>query len=67
VVVAGEIQLANEGEAPHTFTIEGEDVDVEVDAGATATASVDLEPGTYTMFCRFHRGQGMEGTLTVEA
>jgi plastocyanin len=66
VVAAGEVQLVNDGEAPHTFTIEGEDVDVEVEAGAEATAALDLEPGTYTLFCEFHRSQGMETTLTVE-
>jgi plastocyanin len=66
VVGGGELELVNEGEAPHTFTVEGEDIDVEVEAGATATASIDLEPGTYTLFCEFHRAQGMETTLTVE-
>lgn len=65
-IAAGEIELVNEGESPHTFTVEGEQVDVEVDAGATVTETVDLESGTYTLFCSFHRGQGMEGTLTVE-
>ena len=33
VIDAGDVELVNEGESPHTFTIEGEDVDVEVDAG----------------------------------
>jgi plastocyanin len=67
VIGAGAVELVNEGQSPHTFTIEGEDVDVEVDAGETTTVTVDLEAGTYTLFCSFHRGQGMEGTLTVEA
>lgn len=67
VIGAGDVELVNEGESPHTFTIEGEDVDVEVDAGQTTTVNVDLPAGTYTLFCSFHRGQGMEGTLTVEA
>ncbi len=67
VIAAGSLELVNEGESPHTFTVEDQGVDVEVEAGATASASVDLEPGTYTLFCRFHREQGMEGTLTVEA
>jgi plastocyanin len=67
VIDAGDVELVNEGESPHTFTIEGEDVDVEVDAGQTTTVTVDLPAGTYTVFCGFHRGQGMEGTLTVEA
>lgn len=66
-ITAGAVELVNEGESPHTFTIEGEDVDVEVDAGQTTTVTVDLPAGTYTLFCTFHRGQGMEGTLTVEA
>ena len=65
VVGSGELDLVNEGEAPHTFTVEGEDIDVEVVAGATSTATIDLEPGTYTVFCEFHRSQGMETTLTV--
>jgi plastocyanin len=66
VVAAGELELVNEGAAPHTFTVEGQDVDVEVEAGSTATTSIDLEPGTYTLFCEFHRSQGMETTLTVQ-
>ena len=66
VIGAGDVELVNEGESPHTFTIEGEDVDVEVAAGETATATVDVAAGTYTLFCRFHRSSGMETTLTVE-
>ena len=66
VVAAGDVELVNEGASPHTFTIDGEDVDVEVEAGGTGTATVDLDPGTYTLYCEFHRAQGMETTLTVE-
>jgi plastocyanin len=66
VVAGGELSLVNEGAAPHTFTVEGEDIDVEVEAGAEASATIDLEPGTYTLFCQFHRSQGMETTLTVQ-
>jgi len=66
VIAGGEIELVNEGESPHTFTVEGEAVDVEVDAGQTVTETIDLSPGTYTLFCELHRAQGMEGTLTVE-
>ncbi|HEY7763181.1 MAG TPA: cupredoxin domain-containing protein [Actinomycetota bacterium] len=65
VVAAGTVELVNDGEAPHTFTIEGEDVDVEVGAGESATAAIDLDAGAYTLFCEFHRAQGMETTLTV--
>jgi plastocyanin len=66
VVGTGELTLVNEGSSPHTFTVEGEDIDVEVEAGSEATASIDLAPGTYTLFCEFHRQQGMETTLTVQ-
>jgi plastocyanin len=67
VIAGGAVELVNEGESPHTFTVEGEAVDVEVAAGETVTETIDLAPGTYTLFCEFHRGQGMEGTLTVES
>lgn len=66
VVGGGELALVNEGQSPHTFTVDGEAVDVEVEAGSQATASIDLEPGTYTVLCQFHRAQGMETTLTVQ-
>jgi plastocyanin len=51
---------------PHTFTVEGTDIDVANDPQSSQAVTIDLEPGTYTFFCRFHRAQGMEGTLTVE-
>jgi len=50
---------------PHTFTVEGTDIDVANDAQSSQEVTIDLSPGTYTFFCRFHRAQGMEGTLTV--
>lgn len=65
-IAGGDVELVNEGESPHNFTIEGEGIDVDVDPGATVTQSIDLAAGTYTMFCEFHRSQGMEGTLAVE-
>jgi plastocyanin len=65
VITSGELQLVNDGASPHTFTVEDEQIDVEVKPGAEATETIDLEPGTYTLFCEFHRGQGMETTLTV--
>jgi plastocyanin len=66
VVASGAVELVNDGASPHTFTIDGEDVHVEVAAGETGTATVDLDPGSYTLYCEFHRAQGMETTLTVE-
>ncbi len=66
VQAGSEITLQNEGQAPHTFTIEGENIDHEVQAGETETESLELQPGTYDFVCRFHEAAGMVGTLTVE-
>ena len=65
-ISAGDVELVNEGESAHNFTVEGEGIDVDVESGTTTTQSIDLAAGTYTMFCEFHRSKGMEGTLTVE-
>jgi plastocyanin len=49
----------------HTFTIDGQDVDVNVDPATSQNVTLDLQPGTYTFYCRYHRSLGMTGTLTV--
>jgi plastocyanin len=61
-----ELQLSNEGEAPHTFTVQGDGIDEEVEAGQSSSVTIDLEPGDYDFICEFHEAQGMTGTLTVE-
>lgn len=61
-----ELQLSNEGQAVHTFTVEGDEIDEEVDAGQRSSVTIDLEAGDYDFICRFHEAQGMTGTLTVE-
>ena len=60
------IELKNEGKASHTFTIDelGVDQVVQADESATVKFTPDQD-GTLTFYCRFHRGQGMEGELTV--
>jgi plastocyanin len=65
VASGASIQLENEGQAPHTFTIDGQGVDEEIQAGDGSTITVDLSPGTYDFYCKFHKAQGMTGTLTV--
>ena len=61
-----ELQLSNEGQAPHTFTVEGGDIDEELEAGQRSSVTIDLDPGDYDFVCEFHEAQGMTGTLTVE-
>ena len=64
-----EITLVNEGAAEHNVVVEeaGDALVVHADPGQTATGTIDLDPGTYTIYCDIpgHRESGMEGTLTV--
>ena len=60
------IELENEGNAPHTFTIESADVDEELQPGDKVEADVTFpDSGALTFICRFHAGQGMQGALSV--
>lgn len=61
-----ELEIVNDGKAPHTFTIEAEaDVaEADVAAGDRAPLAVpDLAPGTYRVVCTYH--PQMEAALRV--
>lgn len=58
-------KLVNEGKALHNLSIEGEGVDYDVQPGETEKETLGVTPGTYSIFCKYHRQQGMKGTLTV--
>ena len=69
---AGEVtfELTNDGEAPHALEIEGggvEEASDTIDPGAATTLTVELEQGTYEIYCPVgdHADRGMVGTLTV--
>jgi uncharacterized cupredoxin-like copper-binding protein len=63
--------ISNDGEFPHSFEIEGEGVEEGLEAnlepGESDTLEVDLEPGTYEVYCPVgsHADQGMTLELTV--
>ena len=59
-----EVQNAN-ANTPHTFTVKGSDIDVSLEPLASDTAVIELEPGTYDVFCRLHTSFDMEAELTV--
>lgn len=60
------VELRNEGSVAHTFTVSDLNVDQVVEPGDTVTVKVTPDKdGTFAFFCRFHRGQGMEGKLTI--
>lgn len=68
---AGEITFdyVNEDSFPHTLVVDGREDDMLIEAagGETSRGSIDLEAGTYTLYCDIpgHREAGMEGVLTV--
>ena len=63
-------EATNDGGTDHALEIEGNGVEEETDTigpGESASVTVDLESGTYEMYCPIdgHRAQGMEGEVTV--
>jgi plastocyanin len=66
------LEVTNAGSMPHTLTIQGNGVTLQLgetlSGGGAATWELDLEPGSYTIWCPIpgHRDAGMELTLTVE-
>jgi plastocyanin len=50
---------------PHSFVIAGQNIDVVIAPGSTSDLKINLPPGTYQFFCKFHKALGMTGTLTV--
>jgi plastocyanin len=59
------ITLKNMGANLHNFSVEGQNVDDDIQPGETEDESLELAPGTYTFFCKYHRALGMQGTITV--
>lgn len=64
VAAGSEIEVKNgNANTPHTFTVEGTDIDLELSPMDSEDVTIDLDPGSYDVICRFH-GQ-MSATLTV--
>ena len=70
---AGTVDFAvtNDGTTTHNLEIEGdgvEEVTDDIAPGDSADLAVDLQPGTYEIYCTIdsHRDQGMEGEVTVQ-
>ena len=70
---AGEVTFAlqNDGSAEHNLEVEGngiEEVSDTIGGGKSTELTVDLEAGTYEMYCAIdgHKDLGMEGEITVE-
>ena len=62
------IDLKNEGEAAHTFTVDEELVDEEVQPGDTGQVRITFpESGEAPFICRYHESLGMVGTLETSS
>jgi plastocyanin len=58
------VELENDGDDPHTFTIDALGIDQEVAPGDSASVDVTLpQEGAVRFYCRFHGGVGMQGAF----
>ncbi|HET7577950.1 MAG TPA: cupredoxin domain-containing protein [Bacillales bacterium] len=59
--------LKNKGKEEHTFTVKRLSIDVEVKPGKTKSITVQpKKPGTYRLFCSYHKKEGMVGKVIVK-
>ena len=61
------IILVNEGRYSHTFTIDALGIDISLSPGERKTIDITApsSPGSYTFYCKPHRGLGMTGNISV--
>lgn len=61
-----ELELKNEGDTLHTFTIDSQSVDKELGPGEEAEVEVTIpKSGAISFYCRIHKAEGMAGALAV--
>jgi plastocyanin len=60
------LELKNEGQTEHTFTIDSQSVDQELGPGEEAEVDVKFpKSGVVSFYCKFHKSDGMAGGLAV--
>ena len=60
------LELKNEGETEHTFTIDSQNVDQDLGPGEEAEVDVTIpKSGVVSFYCKFHKSSGMAGALAV--
>jgi plastocyanin len=61
-----ELELKNEGDTLHTFTIDSQSVDKELGPGEEAEVEVTIpKSGAISFYCKIHKAEGMAGALAV--
>lgn len=60
------LELENEGQVAHTFTIDSERIDQNLEPGEDAKVTVTIpKSGTVSFYCKYHKSAGMAGALAV--
>jgi plastocyanin len=60
------LELKNEGNTEHSFTIDSQNVDKELGPGEAAEVDVTIpKSGVVSFYCKFHKSSGMAGALAV--
>jgi plastocyanin len=60
------LELKNEGNSEHSFTIDSQNVDQELGPGEEAEVDVTIpKSGVVSFYCKFHKSSGMAGALAV--
>lgn len=63
-----QLELENDGNVPHTFTVDSQKIDKVLEPGAKATVTLNVADSRPVVFyCRFHRASGMQGALFTKA
>jgi len=61
-----ELELKNEGDTAHSFTIDSQGVDKVIEPGDEAEVMVTIpKSGVVSFYCKFHKSSGMAGALAV--
>jgi plastocyanin len=60
------LELENEGDALHNFTLSEQSIDQDIQPGSSETVSVTFpQSGQLEFFCKYHKGSGMVGALST--
>ena len=62
------VELSNEGDDPHTFTLDDGSVDEQIEPGAKTSVKVTVpDDGSLRFSCDFHGSMGMQGAFSTGA
>lgn len=60
------LELKNEGQVEHTFTIDSQGIDKDLQPGDEGEVTVTIpKSGAVSFYCKFHKSSGMAGALAV--